>query len=313
MAMTREDIMANALKEIRERRFRADRDLARRLEIIYADHPKLGELDATIRVEYFRGWARVLNKDSAISPELEIAKAQKRQYMQDHDIPIDYEVKLNTCKQCHDEGVDAEGKYCSCLLDLITALTPTGWEDSKPPEITFYDCRLDVISDSYKEQARKIYKSAMRYAKRFDQLDERNLFITGPQGTGKTHLVAAITNQAISRGFRALYVSANSLLAAIAESVMLNKAFKPDPDRLMLANYRMRHLRTVDLLVIDDLGVESENRHYGDFVDMLDIRHDRNRSTIITSNLSLTDIAKHYDARLASRVGGYQQIRMAGD
>ncbi len=315
MVMTREDVLAEATKRINVRRLRAEADLARRLDVIYADHPELQKLDAMIRIEYLRGWSRVLAREDLCSPELEAAKTRKKAYLEKSGIPEDYGVKFHTCVDCNDEGIDAEGRTCHCLITLIRQLTPTGWEEQHVPDISFSDCSLSVFSKQQQERAKEVYKSAWRFAKQCGDLKkgERDLYITGPQGTGKTHLVAAIVNQVKARGRTVLYVPAATLIATISESTNIEKIFKPDPERLLLSQYRMRHLKSVQLLAIDDLGVEADSKHYGDFVAILDERFDKGLSTIITSNLSTADVVNQYDARMASRISGYQQLRMIGD
>ena len=75
--------------------------------------------------------------------------------------------------------------------------------------------------------------------------------ISGPPGTGKSHLAQAIGRAAIQQGYRVTYREAHTLLEEIAEAAV-------DGTRKAL----LTELATVPLLIIDDLGI-SESRVAG--------------------------------------------------
>ena len=100
----------------------------------------------------------------------------------------------------------------------------------------------------------------------------QNCLITGATGLGKSWLACALAQKACRDGFRALYTYSpklfRDLLAANADG-SLSKL--------------VRRLGKLDLLIIDDWGMEVAKRsQYRDFLELIDERHGRG-ATLVTS------------------------------
>jgi DNA replication protein DnaC len=117
-----------------------------------------------------------------------------------------------------------------------------------------------------------------------------NICIVGPTGVGKSHIAQAIGHRACAAGYGVMYTSAHALL------VQLRAARADDSQETKLQRFA-----TVDLLVVDDLGLRGLT---GDEpIDLYEIirRRYEHRSTIITSNRALPEWAPLFnDALLAS-------------
>jgi DNA replication protein DnaC len=103
----------------------------------------------------------------------------------------------------------------------------------------------------------------------------------GPPGTGKSHLAQAIGFAVIQQGHRVCYREAHVLLDELADA--------------QLAGTRkdyLRHVSTVPLLVIDDLGMKRlPHTAAEDLLEIVMRRYER-ASTLITSNRPVEDWGK---------------------
>ena len=135
-----------------------------------------------------------------------------------------------------------------------------------------------------------------------------NLIISGPTGVGKSWLGCALAHKACRENRSVLYVRAPKLF-----------------DELALAHgdgtfaRRAKNLGAVQLLVIDDWGLEpltAQARH--DLLEILEDRYSR-RSTIVTSQVPVADWhglighATYADAILDRLVHNAHRIELSGD
>lgn len=130
-----------------------------------------------------------------------------------------------------------------------------------------------------------------------------NTLFTGSTGIGKSHLSVAIA-KAINEGYKAkgepksvLFVNLTEILRRVRESFNAPTS---------LEGYYSRMLKEVDYLVLDDLGIKSGNasskgKSVWEEEFIFDILSNRDK-TIITTNLSSSEIASLYSERVASRV-----------
>ena len=130
-----------------------------------------------------------------------------------------------------------------------------------------------------------------------------NTLFTGSTGIGKSHLSVAIA-KAINEGYKAkgepksvLFVNLTEILRRVRESFNAPTS---------LEGHYSRMLKEIDYLVLDDLGIKSDNASSKgksaweeEFV--FDILSNRDK-TIINTNLSNSEIASLYSDRVASRV-----------
>lgn len=100
----------------------------------------------------------------------------------------------------------------------------------------------------------------------------RNCLITGPTGTGKTHLACALGHQACRDGHRTLYFYAPKFFRSLETS---------RADGTLFGLFKT--LAKTALVIIDDLGIATvSGKLYRDLLEMLDDRHGHG-ATLITS------------------------------
>ncbi len=131
------------------------------------------------------------------------------------------------------------------------------------------------------------YDQARQYA---DAL-EGWLVLFGGYGCGKTHLAAAIANQAIERGQPVLFVVVPDLLDYLRATFGPNSPVSYDQ--------RFDEVRNAPLLILDDLGTQSATPWAEEkLFQILNYRYNARLPTVITSNHSLEEI----DLRIRSRL-----------
>ena len=131
------------------------------------------------------------------------------------------------------------------------------------------------------------YDQARQYA---DAL-EGWLVLFGGYGCGKTHLAAAIANQAIERGQPVLFVVVPDLLDYLRATFGPNSPVSYDQ--------RFDEVRNAPLLILDDLGTQSATPWAEEkLFQILNYRYNARLPTVITSNHSMEEI----DLRIRSRL-----------
>ena len=104
--------------------------------------------------------------------------------------------------------------------------------------------------------------------------ESKDLFITGPTGTGKSYMATALGNKACQDGFRVFYASTAKLISQLkiakAKGTILTE---------------LKRIERADLLILDDFGMQTfDSQGSGIMMDIIEDRHQR-RSTMITSQV----------------------------
>ncbi|NEZ46130.1 ATP-binding protein [Clostridium niameyense] len=149
----------------------------------------------------------------------------------------------------------------------------------------------------FSKGTKRMYDIGNKYIKGFKDMKKESigLLIYGEPGNGKTHTVACIANELISRMVPVICVSINALLDRIKDTY---NRFGNEGENTVL-----KSLVNADLLIIDDLGTEqntdwSRTRIYN----ILDSRYRNELPLIITTNLPLNDLQGRYEKRTYDRL-----------
>lgn len=133
----------------------------------------------------------------------------------------------------------------------------------------------------------KNYQIAKEYADNFSSHQKRGdgLYIEGTNGTGKTHLAAAIALQLIGEGIPVICKASSDLLLDIRKTFNSSEGAS---EGQILDIYKR-----VDLLIIDDLGKEQcTDWGMSTLYSILNDRYEDMKPTIITTNYNTENLIK---------------------
>lgn len=104
------------------------------------------------------------------------------------------------------------------------------------------------------------------------------VLISGPTGTGKSHLIQSLCHCALRAGHDVLFISHTKLLAQLHAARATNTF-----DR------KLQQLARIDVIAIDDFGLRPmRSPQDEDFHDLVDARYERT-TTLLTSNLDFDE------------------------
>ena len=137
---------------------------------------------------------------------------------------------------------------------------------------------------------RRAYIRALEYARR----PQGWLVLFGNYGAGKTHLAAAIANEALRHHYRVLFAIVPDLLDH------LRSTFGPSSE--IEYDDRFEMIRDVPLLILDDLGTENTTPWAREkLFQIINYRYNDALPTVITSNRKPEDIDPRIFSRMSDR------------
>lgn len=132
-----------------------------------------------------------------------------------------------------------------------------------------------------------------RFAINFNKKNKQSLVLSGSFGIGKSHLAMAIVNHLVDKGYTALFMNVEGIVTLFRETNNDKSKFT--------ASEIHNEIRRVDLMVIDDYGVELTSYGRAQLFQVMENRVGKHN--IITSNLSLEQmIESKEESRIFSRI-----------
>ena len=284
----------------------------RRAEL-YAKIPELPMLDAQLSrtgIEIMSAvmaggnTAENLAKVRAHNEELLCRRAE---LLRGYGYPENYSDVQYDCPKCGDSGY-VDTKMCDCMK---RALVEAGYESSGLGGLirtqSFDNFSLDYYSHTVeaKERMEASFRTLRSFAENFSNDTYKNFLLVGKTGLGKTHLSTAVAKTVIERGYDVLYVTALGMIGDFeARRFGDGSGVRNDPARYTEA----------ELLIIDDLGTEVTNQFtVACLYDVINVRMNQRRSTIINTNVGLREFEPRYSERITSRLfGEYNPIVFEG-
>ncbi len=292
----------NKIKErIENRRISAERaaDIRRaELEHISPEIKKIDEEMRGVGLEIFRAACSGADLSPIRERNLKLGE-KRREIILSLGYPQNYDMPIYSCPLCSDTGF-IDLKMCSCFKEALTleniASSGIGKLIEKQSFENFDLSWYGENSEAYKKAEMNL-KIAKAFAKNFGKTYD-NLLISGNTGTGKTHLSTAIAKEIITRGFDVIYDSAQNIVSDF-EADKFRSGYSPSYEP------KGEKYLECDLLIIDDLGTEFASQFtVSCLYNLINTRHNKGLSTIISTNLSPEKLKSEYDGRITSRILG---------
>lgn len=289
-----------------------------RLKELYEKAPELREIDREISSASVSCARQMLSGDEDALEKLHrrMADFQKRKSEKIASLgyPSDYLEPDYTCPDCQDTGYIGQER-CHCFkqaaIDLVYTQSnlKTILEKENFSTFSFSYYSDEQINPATNLSALDTAKSAVLECRRFiAQFDEEfsNLFLYGDTGVGKTFLSNCVAKELLDSGHSVIYFTSFELFHIFEKNVF-------ERDRDMKEPYQ--NIFDCDLLIIDDLGTEMSNSFtVSQLFLCLNERILRKKSTIISTNLGLNQLAEIYSERTFSRISSnYTMIKLFGD
>ncbi len=296
------------LQAERTRRKLAHQDL---LSELYARCPRLAVVDRLQQAALLDG----LTGASTGHPEA-MQEAQARQTALSEErlrllgamhLPPDCLEDRPMCELCGDTGYQGQA-LCACLkkccaeeqTKALSARIDLERQSFDAFDLGLFSSALDQeYGISPRENVEVLYDLCADYAQSFGKQTE-NLFFNGGVGTGKTFLTACIAGAVSKRGFWVVYDTAIHLLSVLEAEKFDRDDASPEDARSYI---------DCDLLIVDDLGTEFLSPFVQSALyNLVNRRLTGPGRTIISSNLTMTELRKRYTPQIVSRLEGEYRL-----
>ena len=317
------NVIQAAKQQLDKRKNEREAEFHARQNEIYKNIPRIAEIDRELRITISSVAVAALRKGT--DPSQAIASLKKKnlslQSEREH-LLVEHGYSPHAlnyqpyCTLCDDNGWRG-AEMCQCLKDLcakeqirqLSSLLDLQGQ-------SFENFRLDLYSDqpfdgygsfSPRQNMEYVYDICLHYANEFpDSPYFKNLFLTGSTGLGKTFLSASIARVVSEHGYSVVYDTALNVFAQFESS-------KFDKDSVAYENTQ-RYLHC-DLLILDDLGSEMRTSFTQSVLyEIVNTRLINNICTVISSNMSLSQIQQNYSPQIFSRIAGkYRSLSFYGE
>ena len=309
MALTNSQFDA-IMREYDNIRAQHDYELQKRKEEIFETIPTFEELYDSVSSVGRSYILKSMDGDpSAVNDaktELQNIKVQKEELLLQYGYPADYLEEKYTCAYCKDTGF-VNNKRCECLKKKILSIT---YAQSNIAELLKRN-NFDTLSEKYYtgDDLLRFRDAVDVCRKMIDNFENQktSILFHGSVGVGKSFLSCCVAKEILDKGYSVLYFSSSNLFETLASSTF-------DKDSKENLYTTKEDIYNCDLVVIDDLGTELTNSFVlSELFSLITERTLRNKSTIISTNLNLTDLSNVYSERIISRIiSNFELCKMSG-
>jgi len=139
-------------------------------------------------------------------------------------------------------------------------------------------------------QEKENLRAALDTCEEFSRLHKGWILLEGGYGCGKTHLAAAMANDAVEKGIPTLFITVPDLLDSLRFAYA-------DPETTF--EQRFEEIRGADLLILDDFGTQNATAWAQEkLFQIINFRYINKLATVITTNLMLDEVEGRIRSRL---------------
>lgn len=228
--------------------------------------------------------ARLIANEMIPEAEKELeAKVKLESYLLQHGLE---DKPKYSCEKCSDSGL-VGFELCDCVKQEMSRLMI---KDSGFNKLEDFEKSIDTLPDN-NSGIRTLYLKMRTYCS--GKAPTKNLIcLSGGVGTGKTHLTKCMAKEFISKGKTVNFVTSQKL------SQDMKKISKGECEDLW-----QTYLKT-EVLFVDDFGAETIFR--GSTLELMHVLISERKSsglqTILTTNLTMSEIKNKYGERIFSRI-----------
>ena len=305
-----QSLVSSVLREMEERTRRRQQLLERRVEEVCRRSEDIAAIQRQLEESAPRAIRRAL--ESGEDPE-QVMRAAAR----DHAKLIEQRAALlegagftrgyltlePDCPACRDTGYCGL-QLCRCVQRRCAALLAEQLSPLLGPDSGDFDhFSLAVYDDvpdprtgvSPRRAAELNFDVCVDFARHFGR-HRQNLLLHGPSGLGKTFLSSSIARAVAAQGFEVQYDTASHVVSAFERA-----KFEGEEE----ARRRTARYLGADLMILDDLGAEMTTAFtISALYDLINDRLLAGKSTVVSTNLSPSDLAGRYSPAIASRLTG---------
>ena len=313
-----ETVLRRAKQRLMQARQEREDISARRAEEIYAQYPRLKEIETALRrtmvqvaAAAFSAGKEDIHAAVEQAKQENLALQQERSWILESAELEESDLEMTPiCADCGGTGYVGE-RMCQCLKELcrqeqkkeLSSLL-AGRESFDSFRLQYYPETVDAdYGVSPRQMMQHVFERCRSYARNFGT-GSGSLLFSGGTGLGKTFLSACIARTVAENGFSVVYDTAGKLFADF-------EAVKFGGDRADLT----RKYLECDLLIIDDLGTEMTTQFtQTTLYQVVNTRMMEGKATIVSTNLTPAQLEAKYMAPVVSRLlGTYELLIFLGD
>lgn len=300
-----------------EKRLRHEKELRVRLNQAREKYPRLAEIDTQIADLSLKKARIRLGASTDADFDLDEAIAELGQersvLLKMAGFPNGVAEPACDCELCHDTGM-VNGRKCACFrqaeISLIYAQSRLSdilqQENFDTFSLQWYS--EELVNPATNLTARETARRARDYAKAYTEQFRggSNICFYGKTGVGKTFLSHCIAKALMDKGVSVLYLTAFDLFRILEDDTFRQTEATRENTRFLF---------DCELLIIDDLGANMNNSFISSqLFHCINERILTGKSTIISTNLSVSELRDAYSDRVVSRItSSYQRLYLFGE